>query len=143
MDEKVYTVDWYDERKTICLITSLQSNWTWDDAIAVVEEQVTLTETVEHPVHVIFHFPQQINIPRRGAFQTLPRLMENRAKNEDLGVFVGFHTLLSMLLTTAGKVYGLRNLVEKYRFVKTLDDAFAEIERYERERANLSLIERQ
>lgn len=130
MAEK-YTCDWYNDEKTIILVESTDADWTWQDMQEAVEEQVTLTETVEHPVHIIFHFMVRPNIPRSGAFQNLPRLMEYRAKNEDLGVFVGFNMLLGTLLKAVGKVYGLRNLVDTYRFVDTMEEALAEIANYE------------
>jgi len=126
-----YTVEWHSSDKKICVITVLEDNWDWEIAVEAIQKQVELCETVEHPVHVVFHFKVRSNIPRQGAFQNLPRLMKYRAPNEDLGIFVGFNAMLSMLLQTAGKIYGLRELVAKYRFVDTMQEALAEIERYE------------
>jgi hypothetical protein len=129
-----YTCEWYNEEKTIVLVRSIDPNWTWEDATNAVKEQVTLSETVAHPVHAIFHFEQRPNVPVSGAIQNLQKLMNYRAKNEDLGIFVNINQMLMTLLNTVGRIYKLREFVSKYRFVSTMEEAFEEIEKYESKR---------
>lgn len=130
----IYTCEWYNEEKTIVLVRTIDPNWTWKDATEAVQEQVTLAETVEHPVHIIFHFEERPNMPVKGAIQNIQKLMNYRAKNEDLGVFINMHRMLTSLLNTVGKVYKLRDLMETYRFVDTMEEALEEIAKYEIEK---------
>lgn len=131
MTEKIYTCEWHNEEKTIVVVTSLISDWTWDDAKEAIEAQVALTETVEHPVHVVLYFKERPNIPVTGAFQHLQKLMKLQAKNEDLSIFININRTLTTLLNTIGKIYKLRDLVAQYRFVSTMEEALEEIANYE------------
>ena len=131
MSEPIYTCEWYDDEKTIVVLTALISNWTWEEAQEAIEAQVALAETVEHPVHVVLYFKESPTVPVAGAFQHLQKLMQLKAKNEDLSVFVNINRMMTSLLSTIGKVYKLRELVAQYRFVTTLDEAIEEIKKYE------------
>jgi len=130
MSEK-YTCEWYNEEKTIVIVRSLDSNWTWEEATEAIEAQISLAETVEHPVHNIFYFEERPNIQVSGAIRHLEKLMNLRAKNEDLNIFVNINRMFSSLLNTVSKIYKLGNFLAKYRFVDTLEEALEEIEQYE------------
>lgn len=131
---EIYTCEWYNEEKTIVLVHTLESNWTWKDATEAVKEQVTLSETVEHPVHIVFHFEERPNMPAKGAIQNIQKLMNYRAKNEELGIFININRMLLSLLNTVGKIYKLRDFIASYRFVDTMEEALEEIAKYEIEK---------
>lgn len=131
MSEKIYTCEWYNEEKTILVLTALLADWTWEEATEAIETQVKLAETVEHPVHIVLYFKERPNVPVSGAFQHLQKLMQLKAKNEELSIFININNMLTTLLKTIGKIYKLRDLVADYRFVATMEEALEEIEKYE------------
>ena len=130
MDKK-YTCDWYNEEKTIILVRSLERSWGWDEATEAIHDQIALAESVDHPVNIIFHFEERPAMPVEGALKTLEKLMSMRAKNEALSVFVNINVIFKTLLNNAGKIYRFGDLLAMYRFVDTIEEALAEIEKYE------------
>ncbi len=125
-----YTIRWYDEEQTIILIDIVKT-WNWEDAYEGIRQQVAMTETVEHPVHGVFHFHDVPTVPRGFGLTHIARLMKMRAPNEALTIFVGTHTLLQMLINAITSVYGMADITTKYHFVATLDEAFAIIANYD------------
>ncbi|MEL6307910.1 MAG: hypothetical protein AAFQ52_07190, partial [Chloroflexota bacterium] len=114
-----------DDNKTILLVTVDPIDWTWKDAHNIVRTQVEMMQTVAHTVHTIFAFTTSPRMPNRDEklFTHLRSLLNTRADNEGLSIFVGTNKLFSTLLNTVGKVNRLTWLIEKYHFVTTFDQA--------------------
>lgn len=128
----IHKFQWHDEEKTILIVTVDPSNWRWDDAYAVIEQQVALMEALPHTVHTIFTFTTSPRMPTKdkNTFTHLRNLMNTRAKNEGLSIFVGTNKLFSTLITAAGRLNHLKWLIDKYRYVITFDQALAAVELY-------------
>lgn len=128
-----YNFEWYDDKKTILVVTVDPTAWTWKDAHTVVKEQVEMMQAFSHTVHTIFAFTTSPRIPSRDEklFTHLRSLLNTRADNEGLSIFVGTNKLFSTLLKTAGKLNHLNRLIEKYHFVTTIDQARDIIAQYD------------
>jgi hypothetical protein len=127
------TIRWDDPEQTI-LLCEIDDPWTWEEFTSTVKQQIAMMETVDHRVHTIFHIKSpRLNI-HGGAISHLKRLMEMTHPNEDQHLIVGAPGLIRSLISTLHKVYGLRQLVESYRFVATLDEAYEFLKQYEQSR---------
>ena len=128
-----YDVRWGNEEKTIVL-GELIGDWTWDDFYQLTKTQIALMDTVDHRVHlIIFDQNERIKMPP-GALSHLKRLINMAHPNEDRVVIVNIPAVAKALLDILRKIYGVRELVEQYIFVPSLEDAYAALDEYEKNR---------
>jgi hypothetical protein len=126
-----YRGGWYNDEKTI-LLFDVYEGWTWDEAHAIVSQQVAMMAEVEHGVHTIFYLHGLSGLPRGSALPNVRKLMRIQHPNERMTVFIGVTGFGQALANVVARAYGMQSLVAKYRFVSTMQQALEEIERYER-----------
>lgn len=130
-----YTFRWHDDAHTI-LVCDIRERWTWDEAHAMVREQLEWMGTVQHGVHTVFWLHGIPTFPTGGsALTNIRKLMSMEGTNEELSIFIGLSRFGQTMADMAGRVYGFRDLLARYRFVMSIEEALDEITRYERERA--------
>ena len=128
-----YDVRWGNEEKTIVL-GELIGDWTWDDFYQLTKTQIALMDTVDHRVHlIIFDQNERIKMPP-GALSHLKRLINMAHSNEERVVIVNIPAVAKALLDILRKVYGVRALVERYVFFASLEEAYAVLDEYEKNR---------
>jgi hypothetical protein len=125
-----YMCQWYDAGHTTILF-HVEANWNWTDACEMVEAQIAMMNTVDHPVDTIFMMrdPDILKgayaLPSGNTLSQLRRLILMTHPNEQLVVFVGKNMLLEVLINTVSKVYKLAATTNQYRYVQTFDEALA------------------
>lgn len=123
-----YECTWYDAGHTTILF-QVEGNWNWADACEIVETQVAMMDTVDHPVDTIYMMrdPDILKgayaLPSGNTLSQLRRLIMMTHPNEHLVVFVGKNMLLEVLINTVSKVYKLASTTSQYRYVQTIEEA--------------------
>lgn len=130
-----FSFRWYDDDHTI-LVCDIRDRWTWDEAHAVVHEQLEWMKTVKHGVHTVFWLHGIPTFPTGGsALTNIRKLMSMEGENEELSIFIGVNRFGQTMADMAGKVYGFRDLLARYRFVSSIEEALDAVTAYEKEKA--------
>jgi hypothetical protein len=129
-------ITWYDEAHTIDVIETLAS-WTWKEAEYAIGLLCEAQNKVQHPVYTILRYLNNSStLPKGGGiFSSLRTIIEYDVPHERLVILVGNNVTLNRFLAMTSNIYGLGRIVGKYRYVSTLEAAFALIER---DKASLS-----
>jgi hypothetical protein len=126
---------WFDDDQTI-LVCDVRDSWTWEEAFAIVEEQVAHMHSVSHGVHTIYWLHGIPILPQDGmGLPNLQKLMSQRQPNSQLVIFIGINRFGEKLAGLMKKVYGMRDQLAHYRFVSSIEQALDEIALYQRESA--------
>ncbi|MBZ0287377.1 MAG: hypothetical protein K8I30_07170 [Anaerolineae bacterium] len=127
-------LSWYDPEKTI-LLCEVKERWSWDEALAVINQMNDWCSTVQHGVYSVYHFQRNAALLPQGktAIADVRRLINTEHPNDQLILFVGASSLVTTLVNIAGQVYGMRKIVSRFRFVQTMDEALAAIAQHKSE----------
>jgi hypothetical protein len=133
--EAKYRISWYDAEKTI-LVCEVTERWSWDETYAVVGEMNRWCSTVQHGVYTIFHFQNKgVLLPGgKTAIADIRKLIDTEHPNDELILFIGASALVNSLVNIAGQVYGMRNILNRFRFVYSMEEALIKIERHKTEK---------
>ncbi|HRF97675.1 MAG TPA: hypothetical protein PLZ51_20855, partial [Aggregatilineales bacterium] len=87
-------------------------------------------EAIGHSIYTIFEYitDQSTLLPKGTNILNIRHLVEFDPPNEQLVIFIREDSLTRSLLTILAKVYSMNQLINKYRFVHTWDEAMAQIE---------------
>ncbi|MCS6835992.1 MAG: hypothetical protein NZ750_08250 [Anaerolineae bacterium] len=126
---EVFRLSWFDQEKTI-IVLEIFRPWTWEDAFASVP---LLNQTVEqqpHAVYSVYHYYVKSSalLPHGSNLTKLRRLLELDPPNERLVFFVRQDVLTTRLMNALSSAYGLSQLMKKYRFVMSWQEALEQIE---------------
>jgi hypothetical protein len=95
-----------------------------------------LMATVNHGVHTIFWLHGIPTIPQGGsALANIRQLMSMQHPNEEMSIFIGVNRFGQALVDMVSKVYGMRDMLARYRFVASIEQALDEISDYEKMKA--------
>ena len=123
-----FRVSWYDPEQSILLFEVL-GLWKWDqtyEGIGKLNETIAATDS---DIYTIYLFSNNVvALPKGSALPHIRYLMSQEYANERLIIFVGAHSILEPFLGVVGQIYGLRKIVAKYHFVRSLDAALSKIE---------------
>ncbi len=126
-----YSIKWDNEEKTIILF-EIEPQWEWDKLHEMVKEQVAMMATVNHPVHTIIYTQGENIVVPTNALSNFRRLINLTHPNEDGVVIVGGPTLVQTLFSMLNKIYGVRDVIDRFMFVSTMEEAYAALEEYEK-----------
>lgn len=124
LPEPKYTISWYDAEKTI-LLCAIVERWSWEEAMAVIDQLNAWCSTVNHGVYTIYHFQRNATLLPQGktAIADVRKLINTEHPNDQLIIFVGASSLVTTLVNIAGQVYGMRQIVARFRFVSSFEEA--------------------
>lgn len=127
-------ISYYDQTQHIICV-KVTGQWTWEDAHHAISQVNEVIKTnPDRDFYTIYQFMERVSIvPKGSAFANLRSLAVVDLDNEQLLLFVGISALLKKFLDIVGRVYGLRQVLEKYRFVNTMDEALAMIRAHQSE----------
>ncbi len=126
-----YKVTWYDSEKTIVL-AHITKRWNWDEASKVmfkVDEQFV---NLDHDGFAVYLFERGTNILPEGK-STLLKMREHLLTDPEkqrLVIIVNSGSVVETVLNMALTAYRLSATKSKYRFVRTMNEALAEIKQY-------------
>lgn len=128
----IVRISWLTETKDI-IVMEIKGQWHWEVAITAVEtiNQHVLARQPD-PVYTIYYYqmPKIPLFPRTVKLANLRRLIEIDPPNEQLVIFVRTDSLLQRFINILTKTYGLRHILQKYKFVPTWENAMTEIEKH-------------
>lgn len=119
-------LSWIDPEHSTALF-EVWGYWSWDDALAAVKSLNTAQQVASKPYYTILHYKNNsLVIPSgRNIIQHLRELMLQDVPDDRLIIFVSISPQLTKMLSIVTRIYGLAHIFRKYRFVPTLDEAFA------------------
>ncbi|MDX2077985.1 MAG: hypothetical protein SFZ02_16265 [bacterium] len=128
---KNYRIGWLDAGRKIAVLEIL-GPWKWDEALDIIPFLNEQVASVGHPVYTIYEYngKHMAFLPRGGGILNIRRLVEIDPPNEQLVIFIKQDSLTLNFVNIVFKVYGLRQIVQKYRFVATWEEAMAQIEQH-------------
>jgi hypothetical protein len=121
---------WYDAERTIDVIETL-APWTWKEAEHAIGLLCVAQRQVSHPVYTIVRYLNNSSaLPKGGGiFSSLRTIIEYDVPHERLVILVGQNASISRFLSVTSNIYGLGQILSKYRYVTSVEAAFALIER--------------
>ncbi len=128
---ETYKVSWYDAEKTIVL-AHITKRWDWEEASKVmrmVDEQFV---NLDHDAFAVYLFERGTNILPEGK-STLLKMREHLLTDPEkqrLVIIVNSGSVVETVLNMALTAYRLSATKSKYRFVRTMNEALAEIKQY-------------
>ncbi len=130
-DNDVFTIRWQDDAHTV-LLCEIKKRWSWESAHDAVKLMNDECGTVPHGVYTVYHYLDNIPLLPKGgsAIANIRQLMAVESPNDELYLFVGRNLFLSQLINIASKTYGLREVVARFRFVNTLEEALTIIDEH-------------
>ncbi|HRF95909.1 MAG TPA: hypothetical protein PLZ51_11970, partial [Aggregatilineales bacterium] len=130
-EDKNYRIGWFDAGRTIAVL-EIRGPWIWDEAFDIIPYLNKQVASVGHPVYTIYEYNSKSMafLPRGGSILNIRRLVEIDPPNEQLVVFVKHDSLTRSFVNIIFKVYGLRQIVHKYRFVATWEEAMTQIDQH-------------
>jgi hypothetical protein len=134
VSEPKYRIRWYDPEKTI-LLCEVMERWSWEETHSVIQKMNDTCSTVQHGVYSIFHFQKNASLLPQGktAIGDVRKLIETEHPNDQLIIFIGASTLVTSLVNIAGQVYGMRNIIARFRFVYSLEEALTAVGQHKAE----------
>jgi hypothetical protein len=117
---------WINPEHSIALF-EVWGPWSWDDAFAAVYALNAAQQVGAGPYFTIMHYMNNSAVlpSGRNVIQNLRELMLQDVPQDRLVIFVSQSALLTKFLSVVTQIYGLGHIFRKYRFVPTLDEAFA------------------
>lgn len=123
---------WYDPGQSILLL-EITAYWSWAEAEETFRRINELIAQTDCQVYLIFEFSSNVpSIPTGPLFKHVRALMSENHDNEQLNIFVRVNPLLKQVIHIASRTYGLREMMSKYRFANTRDEALDLIEEHRR-----------
>lgn len=133
-DNGIY-IRWHEDEEHV-LYVEVTRQPTWELVYQVITFINQLIFATPHPVFTVYHFSNYAGILPKGNILThLSKLVHLDPPNEKLVIFVSETSLLRSFLQMASDIYGLRDILAKYRFCKSLSEAFALIDHYRKAHA--------
>lgn len=124
-----YRLSWHNPERTLMLM-EIFSAWTWEEAFASVPKLNQLIEAEEHPVYTAYYYhSSDVSFFPTGAssLANLRKIMELDPPNEMLVFFVRQDSLTRQFMNIVTKTYGFRQVLKKYRFVRSFDEVLAQM----------------
>jgi hypothetical protein len=114
-------VAWDTEEQTaICLV--FDKPWTWDDFEDANRQMLTLLNSVQHKVDIIFDI-SNAGFPPSGALQRFKKVAQNHHPNTRLLVYVGGKEFVMNFLKLMVVIYGKAFQPPAFNFAGTLTEA--------------------
>jgi hypothetical protein len=124
---------WHNEDKTV-LIGEAYAGWTWTIASSGLDKlnEVVGIRAKEVEVYVIIHLTTGAQLMPRDSASLLQmrNLLREDPEHEQLTIYVTEANILRTMLQIVGRLYGLLHLVDKLRFVSTMEKAFQIIDEH-------------
>ena len=135
--EGKYTISWYDAEQTI-LLCDVTERWSWEETHAIIKQMNDWVSTVQHGVYTIFHFQRNAAMLPQGrtAMSDVRRIMDTQHPNDELIFFIGASALVTSLVNIAGQVYKMRDIISRFRFVYSMEEALTEIAQHKAEKSS-------
>ena len=114
------TVSWDNAEKTV-IYYAFDGSWDWDDFDAAFEQSVTMTESVEHYVHIIADLRNSDSLPD-GALLYIRRVMRVIPPNRGKIVVLGGGKNVKILMDMATRIY--KKIAHRFIVVDDLTDAY-------------------
>jgi hypothetical protein len=123
-----YRLSWYDAEKTI-IVLEVTGPWRWEEAFSVIPLLNRLVEAQPHPVYSLYYYRvvSASLLPKGAGLTNLRKLVEFDPPNEKLVIFIRQDTLTRNFMNLVSRVYGLRQVLQKYRFVSTWEEALHQV----------------
>lgn len=125
-----FRLSWYTKDHSIILLEIFDA-WTWDDAMRFIPNLNKLIEAQTHPVYSLYYYHvSHASLFPKGFAGTsnLRRLVEMDPPNEALVIFIRQDMLTRQFISIVTRTFRLNR--SKYRFVATLEDALALVEKH-------------
>jgi hypothetical protein len=123
-----FCIYWQDAERTI-LVLDVTDQWDWVQAYAALTSFNETLYATHYPTYSLLIFRTGMSIVPKEI--TLPNVRDLMAMNpplEQLVILVGAGMFIQSMAETVTKMYGLRAIFARYRFVKTIDEALKLIE---------------
>jgi hypothetical protein len=123
-----YRLSWYNPQKTI-IVLEITGPWTWDEAFRVIPLLNRMVEAQPHPVYSLYYYRvvSASLLPKGAGLTNLRKLVEFDPPNEKLVIFIRQDTLTRNFMSLVSRVYGLRQVLQKYRFVASWEEALRQV----------------
>lgn len=132
-ESKYYKIYWHDDDQSI-LIAEVYTGWTWSVAYNGLDKvnATVKMRAQDTDVYVIINLNTGAQLLPKGSsnLMHLRNLLHVDPDYEKLTIYVTQANFLRSMLQMAGRLYGIRNLVEKLRFVSTMEQAFHTIKHH-------------
>jgi hypothetical protein len=123
---------WHNAEQTILLIQVGGQAQSWDELAEIIVTQQQWLDSITHLAHTVFDLRRvSSRVPRGNALLSVKKLMDYSHPNEDLTVLLSKHVILRPLIEIVDRAYRMSHLTSRYRYVDTMEQALAAIERYE------------
>ncbi|MCU0513545.1 MAG: hypothetical protein MUE40_13370 [Anaerolineae bacterium] len=124
-----YRLSWYNAEHTM-IVLEIFDRWTWDEALVAVPLLNRLIEEAGQPVYSLYYYRvSHLSLfPRGTGLSNLRRILELDPRNEKLVFFIHQDAITRQFITLLSRVYGLRQMLHKYRFVDTWEEALHQID---------------
>jgi len=122
-------LSWFDPHKSI-IVVEIFGPWTWENAFEFVPLMNHIVERQPNNVYTVYYYQTRSTtlLPKGSGLTNLHRLVEINPPNEKLVFFVRQDSLTRQFMSMVGKVYGMADMLRKYRFVATWQEAMQIIE---------------
>src|SRR5688572_11065659 len=102
---KLITRQWFNEEKTIILLTYTADGWSWEEVSEAVRQTNVMIETVSHLVDVIVDVNNTQLLPKEGtAFKAIEDALAIRHYRQRHTVVVGMRGMIAMLSKLVGRI---------------------------------------
>jgi hypothetical protein len=130
------TVHWYNASETV-LLTQLALTYTWDEVNVLLGIINSELGSKDHPTYSIICFADDASsiLPKGFNLRSILELVKADPSHEELTFFVGNYGMLKTFIDLIPRIYGIQNVIIKYRFAATLEEAVDEISRHQRPEA--------
>jgi hypothetical protein len=132
-----FVLRWHDSAHTIIVLEVLD-HWTWENAYETISQMSQIVRSTPHQVYSVFWFKHEMpRLPAGLVLRKLHGLVLMGNKNEPLVLFVTSNGVLQTFLQITGRIYKLRDFLNKYRFMPTFEQALSVIEKHKKSAASL------
>ncbi len=129
-----FLIYWHDAGRTI-LVLEVLGGWDWTQAFAALTHfNQTLYDT-PYPTYSLLLFRSGTSAVPTGL--TLPNVRDLMAMNpplEQLVLLVGAGGFIQSMAQTVSRMYGLRAIFGRYRFVETIEEALKVVQAHKAQR---------
>jgi hypothetical protein len=134
MEGPNFTICWQDAERTI-LVIDVFDQWDWAQAFDALTSFNQILYSTPYPTYALLVFRAGTSAVPKGI--TLPNVRDLMAMNppfEQLTILVGAGSFIQTMAITVSKMYGLRAIFGKYRFVESIEAGLRLIEDHKRQR---------
>jgi hypothetical protein len=128
-----FAVYWQDAERSI-LVLDVFAQWDWAQAFAALTQFNNILYATPYPTYSLLIFRDGTGAVPKGI--SLPNVRDLMAMNpplEQLVILVGAGSFIQTMVSTVSKMYGLKAIFGRYRFVESPNAALRLVEQHKRE----------